>query len=445
MGLKGKIKECELTPAQLKVWEMTRAALLWHCPAFSHLFYNMMDKVGGKHVALFTNDPEFWGDGPGNIAATDGTSLILNPDTYLKLDLQERVFVAAHEILHCVYNHCGLGAQFRQRGKVAFPNGKDLPYIHILMNMAQDYVINDVLVESKVGKMPAMGCHDTKIGTAKDSAIDVYAKLYKDMEAKGKIITIGVGSGRGQGLDPSECKGFDQHKDPGTSQGKDPAQANMDRNEAEWGAALAAAMQSARLQGKLPAGLERALTELLNPKVDWREHIHSLFARKVGSGSFDWRRPDRRLIVRDIYAPGKSGNGAGLVGVAGDTSGSIGETELNMFFAEMAGLLDEVRPKKLLVAWCDAKVHRVDEAHEPQDLNEIRYKGAPGGGGTDFRPVFDWIANEGLEPDALVFLTDGYGAFPDRAPAYPVIWGSIARGPEGYPFGDVVEVPKQAA
>jgi predicted metal-dependent peptidase len=194
--------------------------------------------------------------------------------------------------------------------------------------------------------------------------------------------------------------------------------------------------------GKLPAELQRALTDTLAPKVDWREHIKSLFARKVGSGTFDWSRPDRRLITRDIYAPGRSGYGAGTVVVGIDTSGSVGSKELDMFMAEVSGILEDIRPKRLVMIWCDAKVHRIDECEDISDLNTIRHKGAPGGGGTSFIPVFDAINKEGLEPEALVYLTDGLGSFPNVAPSYPVIWGNIYKGSK-YPWGDVVDIPKQ--
>lgn len=116
-----------------------------------------------------------------------------------------------------------------------------------------------------------------------------------------------------------------------------------------------------------------------------------------------------------------------------------------MFFAEMAGILEDVRPQRLVIMWCDAQVHRVDEVEEAQDLNHIRAKGAPGGGGTSFEPVFDEINKMGITPDALVYLTDGYGSFPKPVP-YTVIWGNISPpGAVKYPFGDVVDVPKQAA
>jgi predicted metal-dependent peptidase len=142
-----------------------------------------------------------------------------------------------------------------------------------------------------------------------------------------------------------------------------------------------------------------------------------------------------------LYAPSRSGHGAGTIVVGVDTSGSIGSDEVDMFMAEMSGILDDVRPKRIVIMWCDAKVHRVDEVEDAGDLNVVRAKGAPGGGGTAFEPVFDEIDKMGLTPDALVYLTDGQGSFPQTAPTYPTIWGSIYPQ-SNYPFGDVVNIPK---
>ena len=425
---------CALTPEQADKWAKTRVALVWHCPAFAHIFFSMLDNAGSKHVAMFTRDVP--------IAATDGSNLMLNPDTFFELSLGERIFVCCHEIMHCIWNHIGLMHGFMRRGKVSYPDGTSLPYDQMLMNVATDLVINDCLIESKVGVFNKNWLHDKNYATSMDSAIDAYRKIFK--QHKGKKPGDQPGGGDGP---PCKGKGFDQHLPPGTSQGKDAQEAASSRNEVEWSTQIAAAANAAKLQGKLPAGLERLLGEILEPKVDWKEKIAALFARKVGSGSYDWRRPDRRLIVRDIYAPGRSGFGAGTVVIAIDTSGSIGELELNMFFAEMAGILEDVKPKRLVVMWCDAKVHRVDEIEEASDLVELKKKGAPGGGGTRFEPVFDEMQKLGLDNvDALVYLTDGYGSFPKKPPEYVTIWGNISQpGIVKYPFGDVVDIPKQAA
>jgi predicted metal-dependent peptidase len=64
-----------------------------------------------------------------------------------------------------------------------------------------------------------------------------------------------------------------------------------------------------------------------------------------------------------------------------------------------------------------------------------------GGGGTSFVPVFEEVHKLGFKPDALVYLTDGYGTFGD-APDYPVLWGDISHDPKLYPWGEVVTIPK---
>ena len=61
-----------------------------------------------------------------------------------------------------------------------------------------------------------------------------------------------------------------------------------------------------------------------------------------------------------------------------------------------------------------------------------------GGGGTDFNPVFDWVAQEGMEPDALVYFTDLCGPFPKKAPDYPVIWCATTK--QEAPFGKTIHI-----
>lgn len=406
-----KHKQVALSTAHSRAWSETRTALLWHCPAFTHVFYTMMDKAGAEHVAVFTSDIP--------IAATDGSTLLLNPETFFKYSLNKRVFICAHEIMHAILDHCGQGRRFARNGKVPMPDGSSLPFDAMTMNVATDLVINDMLIESNVGEYDKGWLRDTSIATHKDSAIDAYRKLYRQ------------GKGKGGGGGPKGER-FDEHLDP----------SDEARNEQEWQTAVEAGLAAAKAQGKLPAGMELFFDKMLHPEVPWADKIAAFFARKVGSGAYDWRRADRRLVLRDIYAPGRSGHGAGVVAVAIDTSGSIicDPTLLQRFMGELAGILEDVRPKRLLVLWIDAAVHAVDEVEEASDIMTLKPKG---GGGTDFRPAFDWLAKENLEVDALVYLTDGYGTFPKSAPSYPVIWGNITPTlpPTHYPFGEVVEVP----
>ena len=413
------ITPIELSPEDKRKWIETRSALLWTAPAFTHLLFSMLNPSKGELAAIFTEDIP--------IAATDGSNLILNPKTFFKYSLGERIFITAHEIAHCMFNHCGLSRPFQQTKKVKYADGTSLPYDAELMNVAMDLIINDMLIESKIGTFPKEGCHDKSVATCNDSFLDAYKKVYKKQNGKGPT---GKGPGGGGG-------GFDVLLDPGSSQGKNPDQAVQDRSDTAWGTAIAGAMAAAKAQGKLPAAMERIFSEILEPTAPWQDLIRAFFARKVGAGSYDWRKPDRRLIQRDIYAPQRAGNGCGDVVVAVDTSGSIGQRELDVFFAEMRGILEDVRPNRLFLVWCDARVHHVDELDQSSDLGGLK---PHGGGGTDFRPVFDWIESQDLRPDALVYLTDGMGSFPKDEPRYPVVWGSIYPSSK-YPFGDVVDIP----
>jgi predicted metal-dependent peptidase len=416
--MKKPMQSVPVDAAVYRKWIETRSALLWRAPAFTHILFSMLNPTKGELAALFTTEVP--------IAATDGTNLILNPETFFKMKLDERVFVVAHEILHCVFNHCIVTMPMKRSGKVKYPDGTALPYDHALMNAAMDYVINDTLVHDNVGRMPTdvdgkqVGLHDPSIADRNTSFVDSYRKLYEDLEKNG-------------GKAPS---GFDALLEPGSGQGQDPAQAAQQRSQTEWDTAVAAALASAKLQGKLGSNLERLLSEIVDPTVPWHEHIRATLARRIGGGGYDWRKPDRRLIQRDIYAPQRSGNGCGTLVVGCDTSGSIGQPELNAFFAEMRGILDDLRPEQVHIVWCDAKVHKVDTVEDAMEIDALK---PHGGGGTDFRPVFEWIDNEAGAIDGLIYLTDGYGSFPDQPPPYPVIWGDI-HGSAEFPWGDVVHV-----
>jgi predicted metal-dependent peptidase len=235
---------------------------------------------------------------------------------------------------------------------------------------------------------------------------------------------------------------FDFHFDPGASQNVPPSQIPP-RAEYEWDMAVKAAYEIQKAHGKMHPALEHFFDAVLRPVVDWTEHIRGLLTRIMGAGAYDWRRLDRRLITRGLGAPALSGHGAGLVIVGGDTSMSVfhDKTLVHRWLSELSGMIEDVQPEETRVLWCDTTVRRVDICSEPQDVVNLAFKGVPGGGGTNFNPVFDYVRENDLQPDVLLYLTDGDGKFPKREPEYPVIWGDISGNPRKYPFGQVVRIP----
>lgn len=429
----------DLSAEHERLWQETRASLSWALPGMVFLFYRMMNPSKHGQIAFFTLDVP--------TAATDDFEIAVNPVYFFKLPLKKRVFVLAHEIMHVVLKHCCLMHMYNNRGEINYPTGNVLPFNWQAANIAADYVINDMLVASNVGEIDPEWLHNPSIANRNMAFIDAYAAVFKALpsDTQDQLKKQGKGKqGQGQGQQgaqsqpdiqaPGGQKSFDQVLKPGGIRGRDPAEAAAERNskDAEWQVAIAAA----KSPGKLPADIERVFDELLTPQVYWGDEVKAAVARRVGSGSSDWRRADRRLIVRDIYAPGRSGHGCDTIVLGMDTSGSMGQAEFNTIGAEMLGILEDLRPKRILVLWCDAKVHSMQEV---TDASDVSYLKPEGGGGTDFRPVFRWIEEHGVDPDALIYFTDMYGSFPEDAPLYPVIWARTTDTKP--PFGDDIFVP----
>jgi predicted metal-dependent peptidase len=82
--------------------------------------------------------------------------------------------------------------------------------------------------------------------------------------------------------------------------------------------------------------------------------------------------------------------------------------------------------------YCDEAVAGT-ETYEPGDAIRLT---PHGGGGTAFRPVFDWIAGSDIQPVCAVYLTDLYGSEFGPAPEYPVLW--VSTGADAAPFGEVI-------
>ena len=58
--------------------------------------------------------------------------------------------------------------------------------------------------------------------------------------------------------------------------------------------------------------------------------------------------------------------------------------------------------------------------------------------GTDFRPVFDWVARQDHRPELLIYFTDAEGEFPAAEPDYPVLW--LVKGRTPVPWGQRIQL-----
>lgn len=405
-------KEVSITPEQKQKWSDTLSLLQWSAPGFNHLLYKLLRH--GNELALWTDDIP--------TAATDGTCVMVNPDWFFALTLPERCFVLTHEIIHNVYNDILTGELARRSSKVPMTDGTTMPWNNPSMQRAMDFRINAMIKEAGIGSMPKQGHYDPKVAVGNDSWYDTYKKVYEE-DPEG-----GPGGNGG---------GFDAVQSPGQGSGK-----TGGRNDQQWQVEMATcrSLEEKRHKGNLPGGMARMFKDILEPEIPWTEHIRSIVSRKLGSGGYNWRKPDRRAIVRDLYVPSRSGFGAGTIVVWGDTSGSIAEPELESYMGELKGILEDCRPQRLVVLWCDAAIHKVTDIEDISDLLTLKAEGVGGGGGTSVMPCFEWI-KENLQgpPDMFIGFTDLEVSFPRHAPNFPVIWASVDKDNTA-PFGDVVRI-----
>jgi len=194
-----------------------------------------------------------------------------------------------------------------------------------------------------------------------------------------------------------------------------------------------------RTQGKVPGAIKSYLDELLKgPTIPWqhvlRQYIHgSIRAFK----KFSWKRPNRRF---GFSQPGKVSQRVARIIIAIDTSGSVSDEELKMFLAEIYEI-QKIYPIEIKIIQADAKVQKVDTLRKGQTFNgEIE-----GRGGTNFIPVFKYIKEKHLNVDLLLYLTDGFGDFPNKQPSYNVLWVLTEDGIEQneIPFGRTLRLKKE--
>ena len=406
--------------AQQKLTEC-KTAMLLHCPFFASLLLDMMTIKLGKFPQIFP---------PGNeTMATNGKTVWVDEDFIQSLKLPEAVFVMCHEVGHAMWSHMSRGKRYADTGF----DGKS--FDHRLWNIAGDYVINDMLVVSKIGKMPKIGLHDTSIAQSGDMVDEVYRKLLKQQPPPNK------GGGKGKSGGGHNNQGPDGQSD-GTL---DTHILETDgASEVEWKRAVKTAGDAAKAMGKMPAGLERFVDELLKPKIPWTEKLRYAFVKAVGRDASDWSKLNRRrYITQGIIMPSYKGFGCGVVVFVVDTSGSMSQMEIAQGLSECDKILTDCNPEFVYLIGCDARVETVHELGSGDTL-----RGQPdlcslgGGGGTSFIPPFEYLEEHGIRPDCLVYFTDMGGSFPRKEDVdYPVIWCATTDYRCSHPIpGEIIEV-----
>lgn len=346
-------------------------------------------------ASILLRKPTVWTLGvPTAAMSCKSGTIYLNPEWIAEqqLNTQQMIFLLAHECMHYMLMH---GARLHGRK-------------HKAWNIACDKVINDTLIADNIGEFIDGGYH---FNGARDHRAE---DLYDESDDNG--------DGEGMG-----GTGDDLIDEPMTEgeQAEAQAQAKID---------MAQAKQSAKMQGKMPASLQRLVESIINVPTPW----YDILERHMVSFKRDdmsWSRPNRRHVANDLYLPGTNYTpemGTVVIGV--DTSGSITQHMLDHFSGHINRILEDCRPSEIHILYCDTRVAH----HDQITCEDLPYKAVMhGGGGTDMRELFNHVFKHDINPDVMVVLTDMYTPFPDEAPAYSTVWLSTSSVTEA-PFGEVL-------
>lgn len=377
--------------------------------------------------------------------ATDGFRVFVNPEFTDSLDHTGKVFVMAHELMHCLLNH------LRRGKKIDAMNQKG--------NIAADYEVNQTLVDMGLFKTSTIeklqGFIDAK--WSKVSFETIYSKMPNppsmpsqggggDKNQQGQQNQQNQQSQSGQGSSGSQGQQSQGQQGQGSSgtdanlngtidtagsmldakegqkiakeEGYDDVGANESALEKEW--ENKAREVAKKLKGT-GAGNDILADKLLATSVkgtnEWKKILKDIVGRSVSPE--DKRRGyahNNILVSQDRVALSdkEKYDNVDYIMAWVDTSGSMSQEDLNKALSMMLMVAQAKKPTKLVVCQFDTRVADIKEFDKvdriEKDMRKMKIKG---GGGTDVKCCFDLLADKKSKyarqvPELVVIFTDGY-------------------------------------
>jgi predicted metal-dependent peptidase len=385
--------------------------------------------------------------------ATDAKTLYYNRGYIKALSLEQVQFVLAHEALHCGLSH------FARRGH------RDKHR----WDVACDFAVNPLLIRDGLIPVPEAlvlreydGMTAEEIYPLVDENPDqepMDQHLYdenqsdagegnrpqqpppnrKDRQGQGEQppqqdARDNAGGGGDRSGDSGRVKQQADDESGGAPQPPPLTEGERQALAVQWQQRLAGAAQQALQAGKLGGAMARMVDHLLQPQLPWRMLL-ARYMTSVARDDYNYMRPSSRRESDAIF-PSLRSTQTELV-VALDTSGSVGDKDIGEFLSEINAIKGQMRAR-ITVLTCDSEIaESCPWIYEPWEEIALPER-LTGGGGTDFRPVFEWADRQDRQPDLLLYFTDAEGAFPSQEPGFPVLW--LVKGKQPVPWGQRVQL-----
>lgn len=329
--------------------------------------------------------------------ASNGSRFLYNEAFMQRRSLDEVMFILTNAVMHHVLAH----QQRRLNRKGS------------LWQLATDYAINNLLFES--GLSIPQGAN--------------YNKEYKKMYAEEiyEILKEEHFNAVEDAFESDEESNAEQNDAEAFANSQNIEEELDPEEESQWEYAASVAKEVAQRKSAMPSGLERLAKKVKSNDVDWRFELYNAVNRHMRN-NYAFMPPNKKHIYRGFALPSLSSDTLSLC-VAVDTSGSIDDVLLGAFMEEFKNIMQNFPSVKIELIIADAKVH----AHYTFVGGEKMDFALKGGGGTDYRPTFDYIEANLPMNTMLLYFTDGDGWFPKYPPNYEVLW-ALSRKAK-VPFG----------
>lgn len=338
-------------------------------------------------------------------AGTDGKTAWYNPEFIEPLTARELFGLVLHESLHVVLMHM-------------WRRGDRDPSI---WNRANDAIINAYILKSGYA-LPSGGVHIDWVTDDMDSEY-VYNKLKQNDDSESNDSEQGDGE-EGQ----ADAGGFD-----GTG---DLIDAPTEASVSDIEATIAASARMAKECGHGSSIVDKVLSKLGQSKKDWRTELRAMMTSS-SQADYSYRRPSRRFIGQGIYLPSLYSEGLGGILFGIDISGSMTDDELNQINAEITQIADDLQPEFVEVVYCNTDVRSTQRFERGEEVE----LSCSWGGGTRFKPVFDYLENMEQRPVGMIYFSDLCGDLNEcKEPDIPVIWANTSTYKTEVPFGVLTTV-----
>ena len=370
---------------------------------------NIADKISQAKAKLLVDYPYF-----GTLASklellvnddiesfkSNGVTLEYRKEYLRELELSEIEFVLANGAMHSVLAH-----DMRKKSRSGW-----------LWQMATDIAINDMLLQNGMD-MPYGAQYRERFSGM--YAEEIYAELKSDILREDEDLEY----------EADDAEDVENKEQENQKQSQEALQEEILAEQllAEEAISL---LESKLQSGELPESIERFFNIEGFAKLDWREELREAIAPYFRD-DYVMMPPSKKLLYEGIYLPSSISETFRLVVVI-DSSGSVDKEMLDTFLSEVNFIMEHTQNYVIDLLVCDDRIHFHNTFYSGESL-EVELKG---GGGTDFRPVFNYIQEQMDTISLLLYFTDLEGFFPTEEPSFSVKW--VSPKEKEFPFGEII-------